>query len=293
MKVAGFTFIRNAVKNDYPIVEAINSILPICDEFIIAHGNSTDTTLELLQSINSPKIKIIQTIWDDEVRSGGRTFALETDKAFEAISPDVDWAFYIQGDECVHEKYLDTIKKEMETCLNNQEIEGLLFKYKHFYGSYDFFAHSRRWYHREIRIVKNIKGIHSYIDAQGFRLDNRKIKVKLIDAYMYHYGWVKPPSGLVNKIRNFNTFYTQDDSWIDNTFPESSDFDYGNADKLIKFSETHPQVMRSRIEKINWKFTFDPTIANKKLPFRRKLLGIIEDIIGMRLFHYKNYKRIL
>jgi hypothetical protein len=292
MKVAGFTFIRNAVQYDYPIIEAITSILPICDEFIVAHGNSTDATLELLQSINSPKIKIIQTIWDDDVRSGGRTFALETDKAFQAISPDVDWAFYIQGDECVHEKYLETIKNEMEICLSNKKIEGLLFKYKHFYGSYDFFAHSRRWYHREIRIVKNTKGIYSYIDAQGFRLNNQKIKVKLIEAYMYHYGWVKPPSGLINKIRNFNTFYTANDDLIENTYPESSDFDYGNADKLIKFTETHPKVMLPRIEKINWKFNFDPTIANKKLPFRRKLLGAIEDIIGVRLFHYKNYKKI-
>ncbi|WP_240534750.1 glycosyltransferase family protein [Pedobacter aquae] len=112
MKVAGFTFIRNAVVNDYPIVEAITSILPLCDEFIIAHGNSTDDTLQLLQAIASPKIKIINTVWDDSLREGGKTFALETDKAFEAISPDADWAFYIQGDEVVHEKYHETIKKK-------------------------------------------------------------------------------------------------------------------------------------------------------------------------------------
>ncbi len=290
MKVAGFTFIRNAIQNDYSIVEAITSILPICDEFIVAHGNSSDETLALVESINSPKIKIIQTVWDDTLREGGKTFALETDKAFQAISPDVDWAFYIQGDECVHEKYLDTIKKEMEIGLNNKKIEGLLFKYKHFYGSYDFFAHSRRWYHREIRVLKNIKGIHSYKDAQGFRLDDRKIKVKLIEAYIYHYGWVKPPTGLTNKVRNFNKFYTEDDSWIENTYPESSDFEYGNADQLIKFTETHPQVMLARVEKSNWKFSFDPTTANKKLPLRRKILAKIEEITGVRLFHYKNYK---
>jgi hypothetical protein len=44
MKVAGFTFIRNAVKNDYPVVEAITSILSICDEFVVALGNSDDGT---------------------------------------------------------------------------------------------------------------------------------------------------------------------------------------------------------------------------------------------------------
>ena len=82
MKVAGFTFIRNAVKNDYPIVEAITSILPICDEFVVALGNSEDETAQLIQAINSPKIKLINTVWDDTLRDGGAVFAVETDKAF-------------------------------------------------------------------------------------------------------------------------------------------------------------------------------------------------------------------
>jgi hypothetical protein len=289
MKVAGFTFIRNAIQNDYSIVEAITSILPICDEFVVAHGNSSDETLHLIEQIGSPKIKIVQTTWDDTAREGGRVFALETDKAFKAISKDADWAFYIQGDECVHEKYLESIKNEMQKCLNNKKIEGLLFNYKHFYGSYDFFAHSRRWYRREVRIIRNLPGMHSYRDAQGFRIDNRKIKVKHIAAYIYHYGWVKPPTGLNNKVRNFNQFYTTDDQWIEETYPEFAEFDYQNADQLFKFEESHPLVMQNRITKSNWKFNFDPTQTQKKLPFRRKLLAWIEEKTGVRLFEYKNY----
>src|ERR1700761_5840576 len=174
MKVAGFTFIKNAVKNDYPIVEAITSILPLCDEFVIALGDSVDETEDLIKGINSPKIRIIHTVWDNNLREGGQVFAAQTDISYQAISPDADWAFYIQGDECVHEKYLPLIKKEMEDNLTDLRIEGLLFKYLHFYGSYDYYGHSRRWYRREIRILRNKKGIHSYRDAQGFRLDGRK-----------------------------------------------------------------------------------------------------------------------
>src|SRR5690606_5333838 len=146
---------------------------------------------DLLKSINSPKIRIIDTIWDESLREGGRTFAEETNKAFQAISADTDWAFYIQGDEVIHEKYLPVIKREMEVCLNDHNIEGLLFKYIHFYGSYDYYASSRRWYRKEIRVLRNLKGITSYRDAQGFRINDRKIRVKEIDAYVYHYGWVK------------------------------------------------------------------------------------------------------
>jgi len=291
MKVAGFTFIRSAVKNDYPIVEAITSILPLCDEFIVALGNSDDETGSLIRAINSPKIRIINTVWDGSLREGGAVFATQTDIAFNAISTDADWAFYIQGDECVHEKYLPLIKKEMEDNLNDKRIEGLLFKYLHFYGSYDYYGHSRRWYRREIRIVRNNKAIHSYRDAQGFRWDDRKINVKLIDAYIYHYGWVKPPAGLKNKLRNFNLFY-HNDEWLAQNLPETFEFDYKNADRLIHFTDSHPAVMQKRIAATNWNLSIDLNQLHKKMTFRRKLLQKIEDITGWRVSEYRNYKII-
>ena len=147
MKVSGFTFIRNATKFDYPVVEAIKSILPICDNFVVAVGNSDDNTLDLIQSIDKQKIRIIETIWDDslEMKKGGKVFARETDKAFQAISMESDWAFYIQGDEVVHEKYLDSIYSSMEKWKDDKKVDGLLFNYLHFYGSYDYTGLSPKW----------------------------------------------------------------------------------------------------------------------------------------------------
>jgi hypothetical protein len=289
MKVSGFTFIRNAVRNDYPIVEAITSILPLCDEFIVVVGNSDDGTRGLIEAINSPIIKIIDSVWDESLREGGKVFAAETDKAFAAISPDADWCFYIQGDEAVHEKYHPLIKKEMQEALNKPNIEGLLFKYLHFYGSYDYYGHSRRWYRREIRLLKNIKGIHSYRDAQGFRLDDRKINVKLIDAYIYHYGWAKPPQGLTSKVRNFNKFY-HDETWFAEHLPETYEFDYGNADRLIRFTGTHPAPIQKRIAATNWNIDFDSKKLRAGMDFRRKALQKIEDLTGWRVGEYRNYK---
>ena len=179
----------------------------------------------------------------------------------------------------------------MEDNLNDNQIEGLLFKYLHFYGSYNYYGHSRRWYRREIRIVRNNPAIHSYRDAQGFRWDNRKIRVKLIDAYIYHYGWVKPPSGLTNKLRNFNRFY-HDDDWMDQNLPETFEFDYThkNPDRLIQFTHTHPAVMAKRVASINWNLNIDLKELNKKMTFRRKFLQKIEDLTGWRISEYRNYK---
>jgi glycosyltransferase involved in cell wall biosynthesis len=289
MKVTGFTFIRNAIVNDYPVGEAILSVLPLCDEFIVALGNSTDETAALIQNLAPAKIKIINTVWDDSLRAGGQVFALETDKAIAEISKDTDWMIYIQGDEVLHEKYHELIKEEMAATLQDQNIEALLLKYKHFYGSYDYYAESRRWYRREIRILKNLPGIHSYKDAQGFRIDGRKLQVKLIDAYIYHYGWVKTPAALQGKVRNFNQFYQTAD-WVEENFPVQQSFDLRNADRLVKFTETHPAVIARRIAATNWKFEEDITRMTPKMNFRRKLLQKVEDLTGVRLFEYRNYK---
>lgn len=286
MKVVGFSFIRNAIKFDYPIVESITSILPICDEFIIALGNSDDNTNELILSINSDKIKIINTKWDDTLRKGGQVLAQETNKAFYSIADDADWAFYIQGDEIIHEKYLSTIKESMEKWKDNKSVEGLLFNYTHFYGSYDYIGDSRRWYRKEIRIVRPSKEISSYKDAQGFRIKGRKLRVKPIDAWVYHYGWVKSPFKQKEKIKYFNSLWHNED-WIEKNIAPEEKFDYSSIDSLKLFNGTHPEVMKERIEKVNWKFDFDPT--KKKFGLKTKILHKIENISGWRIGEYKNY----
>ncbi|HRK53686.1 MAG TPA: glycosyltransferase family 2 protein [Cyclobacteriaceae bacterium] len=290
MKVSGFTFVRNAVQYDYPVVEAITSILPLCDEFIVALGNSTDSTRELIQSIDSPKIKIIDTIWDDALREGGQTFAIETNKAFENISPDADWAFYIQADEVVHEKYHENIRLAMNKYKDDKKVEGLLFNYIHFYGSYDYLGDAYRWYRREVRIIKNDKSIASYKDAQGFRKKpNIKINVKLIDAYVYHYGWVRDPRKMQGKRRSFNHFYF-DDEWIEKNVGEAESFDYSEIDALRRFEGTHPIVMQPRIEAMNWQFDHD--ISRNNLKPKDKLKRIIEKWTGWRMGEFRNYKII-
>jgi hypothetical protein len=286
MKVSGFTFVRNALKYNYPVIEAITSVLPIVDEFIVAVGNSEDATLELIRSIRSDKIRIIETVWDDSLREGGKVLATETDKAFQAISPTSNWAIYIQADEVIHEKYHAEILRQMKEHLSNPSVEGLLFHYKHFYGSYNYVGESWSWYRREIRIVRNQKDIFSYRDAQGFRKKpNKKLNVKLINAYIYHYGWVRDPRAMQRKQRAFSSLY-HDDSWVDEHVAKANEFDYSQVDSLGLFRETHPAVMKQRIEQKNWKFDFDVSKKNYSLKERLKRL------VGIRIGEYKNYKII-
>jgi len=288
MKVAGFTFVRNAVKYDYPVVAAITSILPLCDEVVVSVGNSDDPTLELIQSISSPKIRIIHSVWDDSLKEGGRVLAVETDKAFAAVSPDADWAFYIQADEVVHEKDYDNIRAAMQQYRDDPRVEGLLFNYVHFYGSYDYVGDSRTWYRHEIRVIRNNKQIASYRDAQGFRKQGQKLHVKPVQADIYHYGWVKDPALQARKQNNSQHLYHGNNEQALQQRLVAGEFDYGGIDSLALFKGTHPAVMQERIAAGNWQFEHD--ISRKRFSFKDGLLYWIEQKTGKRLFDHRNYR---
>lgn len=312
MKISGFTFVRNGEKLYYPFRESVESILPICDEFIvvIGKGDDDDHTREIIASIDSPKIKIIDTVWDTEKWSGGSIYAAETDLALSYCSGD--WCFYLQADEVVHEKYLDVIKSRCEQLLDDKRIEGLLFKYKHFWGDYEHFNQSHAWYPNEIRIIRNLPNIHSWVDAQSFRRfdyykhphqkeGTHKLMVAKVDAEIYHYGWVRPPHLMRTKQKIMNTAYWGNEDTEKKFIEKSVDFDYGPLQKSDLFEETHPAVMNEMMAKMNWKdqLQYSGNInPNRELhkheKNKYKLITAIENkILGGRSFGgFKNYKLV-
>jgi len=291
MKVTGFSFIKNAVTYQYPIEEALRSILPLCDEIIVAVGNSSDNTRELVASID-PKIKILDTIWDEKLKKDGVVLAAETDKAFQQISSDTAWCIYIQGAEVLHEDGYDAIKAAMQKWKDDPSVDGLLLKYRHFFGSYDYVGAEGGWYRHEIRVLKNDKSIYSYKDAQGFRKgNNQKLHVKPIDAYIHHYGWVQDPRLMQARFFVKDTIYNEQSKVIDTqniVVPEDFAFTLVNA--LNVYTGKHPAVMADRIKNIGWTFKYDTSKNHFK--FKDRFKNFIEKLTGKRIFTYKNYKII-
>ena len=288
MRIAGFTIIRNALKFDYPVVEAITSILPICDAFYVGVGNSDDGTRELIEGIKSDKIKIIDTVWDDKLREGGIILSIETNKVFDQIPKDFDWCFYIQSDECVHEEDLPKLKQAMLNYKDDAAVDGLLFEYKHFYGHYSYIGIGRRWYKHEIRIIKNNKNIRSYKDAQGFRTsDDKKLGVKSTGAFIYHYGWVKSPQAQQAKQSSFHKMW-HDDAWMKENIPEVEEFDYSNIDLLEIYKGSHPKVFSKRIQQAQWNFKYDRSRVKTNLKYR--FLFWVEKLTGWRIGENRNYR---
>jgi glycosyltransferase involved in cell wall biosynthesis len=287
MKVVGFTFVRNGVIYDYPFIESIQSLLPLCDEIIIAVGQSEDHTLERIKALKSSKIRIFETTWDESLRKGGKILAQQTNFALDQINGD--WAIYLQADEVLHEDDNHTIQSAMKDYKDINKIEGLLFNYKHFYGSYNYIGDSRQWYRREIRIIRPKIGVRSWGDAQGFRISGRKLRIKLIDATIYHYGWVKTPHIQQLKQRYFNKLWHSDE-WVEQQVGAKTEYDYNQGGKLKYFDGRHPAVMEKQVRNQNWQFVYDQTKI--KYSLKEKVLNAIEKKSGWRFGEYKNYKNI-
>ena len=187
MKISGFTIVRNIIKFNYPAIESIRSILPICDEFIINVGDSEDDTLKLVKSIADKKIRIIQNKWD--ISLGSQVLSFQTNLALKECRGD--WAFYLQSDEVIHEADLDRLYRLMKKHLHNKRIDALRFKWLHFYGSYYRYRIDRGWYQKQDRIIRNNGEIESFSDAYAFRRkDGRPLRRENTGCLLYHYGWV-------------------------------------------------------------------------------------------------------
>ncbi|MGK0389468.1 MAG: hypothetical protein ACI94Y_002208 [Maribacter sp.] len=302
MKISAFTMVRNADKYYFPIKESIMSALPIVDEFVVALGNNDadDRTRELIASINSDKIKIIDRLWSEQGFIDGKIFADETSFALSQCSGD--WCIYLQADEVLHEYDLDTIQNACKTYLDDKQVDGFLFNYHHFWGDYEHYLPFHGWYKNEIRIVRNHINVYSYKDAQSFRKhENEKLNVAAINAYIYHYGWVRPPSVMQSKKKEQDSMHHGKDATSKDYQSKPPAFDYGALGKIPVFKESHPKVMEEFRAKMSWKNLLN---YNKKAElhrgkmkheqFKYRLLSILEKYFngGKDFFGYSNWNKV-
>lgn len=307
MTISGFTIIRNAVNYDFPVVECIKSLLELVDELVIALGDSSDNTEELVHSVKSDKIKIVRSNWDSsKYNKDGQVYANQTDIALKACTGD--WCIYLQADEVLHENAVPIIKEACHKYLNNKNVEGFLLRYVHLYADYQHYIPARHFgYPKEVRIVRNLPDVHSWRDAQSFRMmpgfdyqnywqkeNTRVLKcILLADAFLFHYGWSRDPRKMVKKREEQNSMHSGEKKIYTEAY-----HDYGNISSFPLFNGTHPAVMKEKIAALDWKnylrYTGDKPPIRKIFATKYRILTFLENTFlnnGNRIFGFKNYKQ--
>ena len=299
MKISGFTILRHGTKFDYPYLESLRSLLPLVDELVVNVGIGEDDTLPVLQKFardeGAGKVVLFESHWpldDPEKRKGGQILAEQTNLALDRCTGD--WCVYLQADEILHEENLSEIRREMERNLENPEIDGLLFHYIHFYGSFDVVRKSRSAYRREVRIIRRASGARSVGDAQSFRLPGGgKPRGSLLDASIYHYGWVRPPEVMKEKTFFMDTLYHGATKPEAGTTATGDNYRYKKIWGLYPFHGAHPKVMRERIAAKKWTWDLKRSSLEWKAADAKKIvLDLFEQATGIRLFEYRSYRRV-
>ena len=214
MKVSGFTFLRNGSLLGYPYVESIRSALPLCDEFVVAVGAGEDDTLERLRAMNEPKLRLIETRWNERMQDRGYVYAQQ--KMIAQFNCDGDWAFYLEGDEVLHQRDLEAVRASMRRHLDDARVEALVFDYHHFFGSPQWVAIGPGWYRRAPRIIRNTirnyspDGLFFVVMERNKR--GRYPRAALAGATIYHYGHVRSIAAMREKNARVGRYWKHDHS---------------------------------------------------------------------------------
>jgi len=283
--LSAFTIVRNAIKLNFPIVATICSVLGACDEVVVNVGKSDDETREVIEGIGDPRIRIIENVWD--MSKGDATLAFQTQRAMDACHGS--WGIYVQADEVLHERGAAILKQKVAEYDKDSRVEGLLVSYLHFYGDCEHVATNRRWYRREVRCVRLGRGIHPYQGAQGFRVgaEARKIRARLTDAQMFHYGWARPTAAIREKLKITKEMYPWAARRLDQELARGS---LEWIPLLRTFHGTHPVAAREWIA-ANAREPHPPIGPRhfQLAHLRLYVSDLIERLTGARLFEFRNY----
>ncbi len=267
MKVSLFTFIRNGFKLGYPFVESIRSALPIADEYIVAIGPSDedeeDATLRSIEAINDCRIKILKVRWNEKMQTAG--FVYGQQKMLAQSQCMGDWAFYLEADEVLHERDLETIKDSMQRHLVDDKVEAIVFDYVHFFGSPNYQAVSPGWYKRAPRIIRNsVRTVACDGLFWNVIVNNQKMRwprAALAGAKIYHYGHVRPLEAMNKKQESVERYW--------NKIPRKLARYQIDPLALRKYTREHPEMMRDWLaQKADYAFKPDisyvPTARDKR-----------------------------
>lgn len=287
MRISGFTIVRDAIRLDFPIVESVRSILPLCDEVVVNVGRSEDGTLELVRSIADPKIRIIETEWD--FSRGGSVLRVETARAMTACRHP--WGIYIQADEVLHEdgapRFLETIRASA----GDPRIEAVALRYRHIFAEPGLEAVNRHWYRREVRAVRldPAARIEPFRDAQGFRVGPRarRIRARLADAEMFHYGYLRSAAAMRGRVGVDRELYP------DRRAPGDDPAQLAWFPGIRPFRGRHPAVAAAWVAR----HAADPDrrVGPPNVGFRHLrfyLSDLVERATGHRPFEFRNYELV-
>ena len=200
MKLAGITFCYNAIAYDYCIVEAIKSMLPVCDVVYVLDCGSTDNTRLLLkeQFLKERKVELLTMNEWDSVH-GKEKLSFFTNVAIGiAKAEGYDYQLVVQADEILDPFSYEHIKKAVK-----EGKDGFMCARINLWGSpYRYLTVPTERQPCSTEVVRLTRcGMKAYDDAENIACDNVNFDYvgKII---IWHMGFVRRRSVMKAKVNN-------------------------------------------------------------------------------------------
>ncbi len=178
--ISGFMIVKDVLRQGYPFVEAIASALPVCDEFLVSDGYSTDGTYEVLQKIANanPKVEVHREKWPN--RKDVTVLAEVTNSIRAKCSHQ--YILSLQANEVIHQESAPFIKALPEMFPN---VATFSFPFIQFLDKYKFAEGFR------LRLAKNQPWIVAKGDAwtlgASSEFTRRKVLRSIVRPRRFYY----------------------------------------------------------------------------------------------------------
>lgn len=206
IKIVAHCLVKN---EDRFIWYSLQSVLPFVDQIMVYDTGSTDKTVEIIKSIDSPKIKF-QEVGD----VNAITFTDIRNQMLKETPDDTDWLLILDGDEIWPES---SIKKAMGFIKVHPETDSIVVRTNNLVG--DIYHRSPDWAgqyhlagkvgHLNLRFInlKKIKGLHvekphgqqGYYDGDGGLIQDRA-GVAFLDISYAHATHLQRSSNRINDL---------------------------------------------------------------------------------------------
>ena len=169
--ITGINIVRNCIENGYPFAESILSVYPICGEYLVNDGGSTDGTLQALEELREvyPRIRIHRIHDKPSVRWD--SVSDQINQMIKQAKGDV--VFLGNADELIHEEDLPKV----ENYASSMGVDVLRFRRRETRRNWSGITEE---YYEPARLARNYADVHQDWNQYGG------------DEFLFSHGWVDP-----------------------------------------------------------------------------------------------------
>lgn len=274
MSLSCIMIIKNGIRNGYPFLESIRSIVDAADEFLISDGYSDDGTYDYLCAAANKysNIKLYQDTWP--ASEFGESIALVTNQL--KARARCDWVYNIQADEVVHETILPKFHRLTTTQTN--KFASFALRFLHFVGDFHHIE-TNPGYEYAVRLVPNAENVSAVSD--GWTFDGNVEPVGIIKyPPLFHFGWVYSKNNLYKKKNHAENIFRGDEPCqkeyqfcheIEKQIEEKPDAFIGWQRKLLAYRKIrryeggYPKVAQHLLKRDNFEYEPDPSVLDMDL----------------------------